>query len=135
MRRLLLFLGGSSWGGRLQLLVVVMILGSMAWIDFQIGRSPVTIGIALTSWLIGWLLKPVMVANPRRTSMTLNVVGFVVLAFYVLAWNQWWWKIRLAHYAREFVLWMDLSCGFWFISEMRLQNERTVEHFDYRETL
>lgn len=130
MRRLFLFLRAMRWGGRLQILVVVLILGLWAWIDFQIGRSAVTIGIVVTSWLIGWLLKPVMVANPRQTSSLLSFVGIVVLAFYVLAWKQWWWKILLAHYAREFVLWLDLSCQYWFLSELSLQRERQAEQFD-----
>lgn len=127
MRRLFLYLRGLSWGACLQLLVVAMILGRLAWIDFQIGRSSVTIGIALTSWLIGWLLKRVMVANPQRTSKTLNVVGFVVLAFYVLTWKQWWWRLRLAHYASEFVLWLDFSCGYWFVSELQLERQQILE--------
>ena len=92
MRRLFFFLGGLRWGARLQMLAVVLILGSWAWFDFQNGRSMVTIAIVMAAWLIGWLLKPVMVANPQRTSKTLNVVGFVILFMYVLAWKQWWWR-------------------------------------------
>ena len=82
-----------------------------------------TVGIFLVALLTGWLLKPLMTANPQRTAKILSAFGIVVFGFYVLARNEWWWRTRAAHFSREFVMWLDLSCAYWFISETQLRQQ------------
>ncbi len=133
MKRLSWFLGSLPWGSRLQILAVALILMWYAWFDFERGNSGVTIGIIAVTWLIGWLLKPIMTANPRLTYKIWSTFGVAFLLTFVLARAQWWWHTMLAHYAREFVMWLDLSCGYWFISELRLQPERQREMAIWRD--
>ena len=134
MKRLYLFLKALPLGSRLQILVVVLLIGYHAWIDFQHGYSAVTMGIFVVALLIGWLLKPLMTANPRRTAKVLSAFGIVVFGFYVLARHEWWWRTRAAHFSREFVMWLDLSCAYWFISETQLQQQSlTLTDVDARD--
>lgn len=124
MRRLFLFLGSLSWGSRLQTLAVVLILGWNAWFDYQRGNWPVTIGIICFAWLLGWLLKPLMMAYPIQATKIWGTLGIAYFLTFFLARNQWWWRLMITHYASEFYLWLDLSCGYWFVSEMCLQQQR-----------
>ena len=126
MKRLFLFFGSLPWGARLQIIAVSLILVWYAWFDFKNGNSPVTIGIVLVAWLIGWLLMPLMMAHQRTTFQIWSTFGVAFLMTYVLAQNQWWWHTMIAHYCREIVMWLDVSCGYWFISELRLQQERQL---------
>ena len=127
MRRLWLFLGSLPWGSRLMMLLMAIILVDYARYDFQAGNWPVTVGIILFAWLIGWLLKPVMIAHTRTTFKIWSSFGVVFLITFVLANKQWWWHTMLAHYAREFAMWLEFSCGYWFISEVQLQQQRQIE--------
>lgn len=127
MRRLLLFIGALRWGARLQMVAVVMMLGLYAWLDYQKGYWPVTIAVALTAWLIGWLLKPLMVAHPRRTTWIWNILGILVLIFILFAHRQRWWRLLITRFAKQFFLWLDVSCGYWFLSELQLQQRQAVE--------
>jgi hypothetical protein len=127
MKRLFLFLGGLPLGARLQILAVTLILGYQAWFDFQRGVWPVTIVIVALAWLIGWWLMPVMVAHPHVSQRVWGTFGIAFLVIYVLAHKQWWWRTMAAHFGRELAMWLDLSCGYWFISELRLQQERAAQ--------
>ena len=41
--------------------------------------------------------------------------------------NEWWWHNSwAAHFGRELAMWMDMSCGYWFISEVRLRQDRQL---------
>ena len=135
MKRLRLFLSALSPGARLQMLSVAIILGWWIWLDVKLGYWPIGIGIIPITWVIGWLMKPVMVANPRMTVAVLKTIRLTILLLYflifiletLLAWRQRWWHLLIAHFAREFFLWLDLSCEFWFLSELRLRQERQNE--------
>ena len=133
MKRLFLFLGALSWGARLQMLALALIVGFYAWIDFGKGFSHVTAGVVIFSWFIGWLMKPLMVSHAKTTFRIWSAFGIVVVVAYVLGRNQWWWGTALAHFAREFFMLLDLSCGYWFVSELRIQQEHQIERL-IRET-
>lgn len=127
MQRLYLFIETMPWGARLQTLVVAIILGWYAWIDIQFGIWPISLGIVLLTFLLAWLLKPVMMAHQRATFKIWGACGMAFLLTYVLAQKQQWWLTMYAHFGREFFMWLDLSCGYWFISEVRLQQMRAAE--------
>jgi len=127
MKRLFLFLGSLSWGERLHMLVLIITLWFYASYDIKKGNWPVTIGIIMVAWLIGWSLIPLMIAYPRQTYRIWNLWGIAFFVVYLLAHKQWWWRPMGAHYLRELYLWIDLSCGYWFISELRLQREKPNE--------
>jgi hypothetical protein len=121
MRRLSLFLGSMSFGQKLQLLIIVVLLANHAWFDFQIGKSEWTIGIIFAAFAFGWMLKPVMVMYPRMTYRIWGAFGILILAAYVFGNHIPLWRTLLGHFLRELLLWLDISCGYWFISEMRLR--------------
>ena len=135
MKRLRYFLGALSWGARLQMLSLAIILGFWIWLDFKLGYWKVGVGIILVTWLIGWLMKPVMIANPRLTVTVLKTIRVSILLLYflifilenILAKRQRWWHLLISHFGREFLLWLDLSCEYWFLSELGLQQERLNE--------
>jgi hypothetical protein len=127
MKRLFLFWGAVSWGARLQMVAVALILGWYAWLDFQMGNWPVTIGIIVVAFSIAHRLKPVMIANSEMTHKIWSTFGVAFITTYFLAHQQWWWRTLLAHYVREFVMWLDFSCGYWFISELQLQQRESLE--------
>jgi hypothetical protein len=124
MRRLSLFLGALSWGTRFQILMVTLFLAYQVWFDFQKGYLPVTVSIMLLTAFIGWLAMPLMVAYPRQTYRIWGSFGTVFLLFSILATGQRWWWTVAAHFGREIVMCQYLSCGYWFISELRLSQER-----------
>lgn len=124
MRRLSLYLGFLSWGSRLQMLAVLLILGYWVWLDVQRGIWPVSIAIILLAAFVGAILMPLMVAYPRQSFRIWSSFGIVYLVVYLVARDQWWWRTVLAHFCREFAMWLELSCGYWFVSELRLRQER-----------
>ena len=124
MRRLSLFLGALSWGTRFQILMVTLFLAYQVWFDFHKGYLPVTVSIMLLTAFIGWLAMPLMVAYPRQTYRIWGSFGTVFLLFSILATGQRWWWTVAAHFGREIVMCQYLSCGYWFISELRLSQER-----------
>ena len=123
MRRLSLYLGALSWGSRLQMLAILLILGYWMWLDIQLKIWPVTAAIVLFAWFLGWLLMPTMVAHPRAAHRIWGSFGIAYLIVYLLAHRQWWWRTVAAHFGRELVLWLEVSCGYWFVSELRLRQE------------
>jgi hypothetical protein len=127
MRRLSLYLGTLSWWSRLQVLVLLIILGFQAQVDIKHGIWPVTVFIVFVTVLIGWLLKPLMVAHPRTAYRIWSSFGIVFLITFLLCHKQWWWRTVAAHFGREFALWLELSCGYWFISELRLKQEQLTQ--------
>lgn len=124
MRRLSLFLGFLSWGSRLQLLAVLLILGYWMWMDVQRGIWPVSVAIILMALLAGRIFMPLMVAYPRQSFRIWGSFGMVYLVVYLFARDQWWWRTVLAHFCRQFAMWLELSCGYWFVSELRLRQEQ-----------
>ena len=133
MRRLDLFLGFLSWGSRLQMLAVLLILGFWIWLDIQRGIWPVSIAIILFAAFIGRILMPLMVAYPRQSFRIWGSFGIVYLVIYLVARDQWWWRTVLAHFCRQFFLWLELSCGYWFVSELRLRQEKLAERDSFEQ--
>lgn len=131
MKRLFLFLGALSWGARLQLLALILILVRDALIDFQMNRSQVTVSIILISWFIGWLVKPLMIARPKLTSRVGSAIGIVVFAFFLLTLGHRIWRLRIAHYGFELFLWLSLSCEYWFVSELKLREQQFSGEGDF----
>lgn len=123
MRRLSLYLGGLSWGSRLQLLALLLILGFWVWIDVNHGIWPVTIVIVLFAITLGRLMLPVMLSHPTMTHRLWSSFGFLYLIVYLSCQRQWWWRTVAAHFGREILLWLEVSCGYWFISELRLRQQ------------
>jgi hypothetical protein len=128
MRRLTLFFGLMSWWMRLQILVMILFLASQYRFDFRKGLLPVTVAIVVIAWLIGWLLMRLMIAHPRTSfkiwSSLAGLILFVLMTMYVQARGQRWWFTLGAHFGREIVIGLYLSCGYWFLSELRLQQDR-----------
>ncbi|WP_010583459.1 hypothetical protein [Schlesneria paludicola] len=124
MRRLSLVFGSLSLGAKLQTLAVALILAWYAWFDYRLGRWPVTVGIILFSVLVGWLLRPLMRAYPQRTSQVWRILSIAFVLTYMLAQGQWWWRLLIRHYLCEYFWWQVFSCGYWFISDLRLDQER-----------
>lgn len=124
MKRLSRFLTTLSWGPRLQILMVTLFLGYQIWFDYNKGYLPVTIAIILLTALIGWLLLPLMMARPRLTFKIWGSFGTVFLLLSMVASGQRWWWTVAAHFGRELIMCQYLSCGYWFISELRLAQER-----------
>ncbi|WP_373649974.1 hypothetical protein [Schlesneria sp. DSM 10557] len=124
MRRLKLFLTTVSWGTRLQLLMVVLYLSYQVWFDSRRGYLPVTFAIMLLTGLLGRLLLPLMMAYPRLTFRVWGSFGTVFLLLsYLVSGQRWWWTVA-AHFGREIVMCQYLSCGYWFVSQLRLAQER-----------
>ena len=124
MRRLSLVFGSLSLGAKLQTLGVALILIWYAWFDYQLGRFPVTLGIILFSGVIGWAVRPLMRAHPERTSRLWRVLSIAFVVLYAVAQGQWWWRLLIRHYLCEYFWWQVFSCGYWFISDLRLDQER-----------
>ena len=127
MRRLSLSLGALSWGPRLKILAVLLVVSFQAWIDIRHGIWPVTVAIVLLAWFLGWLLMPLMVAYPTPAYKIWNSTSFFFLIVYLLARDEWWWRTIAAHFGRELVMWLYLGCGYWFLSELRLRQENPVK--------
>lgn len=126
MRRLVLYVRGLSWGARLQLLALLTILGFWAWIDVGLGIWPVTVGIFLLALFLGWLLMPLMVSRPKLAFRVWSSFGIIYLVLYLACQRQWWWRTLAAHLGREMLLWLEITCGYWFVSELFLRQQRAM---------
>ena len=132
MRRFNLFLRSLSWGSRLQLLAIALILGYWIWLDYQRGIWPVSMVIIVFAWFLGWLVMPLMAAYPRQAFRIWGSFGIVYMVVFFVSRNQWWWRTVAAHFGRELALWLELSCGYWFISELKLREQRLAEDSSVR---
>ena len=128
MRRLILFFGLLSWWMRLQILVMILFMAFQIRFDIRKGIWPVAVAIIVISWLIGWLMMRLMIAYPRTAFKIWSVLGrvilFLLLTMYIQARGQRWWFTLGAHFGREIVIGLYLSCGYWFLSELRLLRDR-----------
>jgi|GEM_PF-4274368 len=127
MRRLSLFLGSLSWGSRLQLLASILILGTLCWVDYQRKLLHYTIAFILFAWFLGWILKLAMLSSARQIFRILSVISIAILLTYIAAPNLRWWRRPISRLVCEFLLVMDLSCRYWFLSELRLRQMKNSD--------
>ena len=124
---------------RLQILVMILFMGFQFRFDFLKGIWPVAVAIVFLTWLIGWLLMQLMMAYPRPAfqiwKSLAGVILFVFLTMYLQARGQRWWFTIGAHFGREIVVGLYLSCGYWFLSELRLQQDRSKKEIDREEDI
>lgn len=128
MKRLSLFFGLMSWWMRLQILVMILFMVFQFRFDVRKGIWPVAVAIVIATWLVGWLLMKLMIAYPRPAfkiwSSLAGLILFVLLTMYTQGRGQRWWFRLGAHFGREIVIGLYLSCGYWFLSELRLLQDR-----------
>lgn len=121
MRRLSLFLGSLSWGSRLQILASILILGILCWADYERKLLHYTISFILFAWFLGWVLKLSMLSSAQQIFRVLSVISIAIMMTYILAPKLRWWRTPLSRLVCEFLLVLDLSCRYWFLSELRLR--------------
>ena len=113
---------------RLQILVMILFMVFQFRFDVRKGIWPIAVAIVITTWLVGWLLMKLMIAYPRPAfkiwSSLAGLILFVLLTMYTQGRGQRWWFRLGAHFGREIVIGLYLSCGYWFLSELRLLQDR-----------
>ena len=130
MHRLSLLYRSFSVTTRLQLFCVLLLVGWYIWIDFEAGKWPVSIGIILISFALARLMLPLMMRFSQITQFVWSTIGFAFLVTHFVARHEPWWNTWLAHFIREFVIWLALWCAYWFISEIQLQGVIDVTRLD-----
>ncbi|MBS0201325.1 MAG: hypothetical protein JSS49_00390 [Planctomycetes bacterium] len=135
MRRLGYFLSGLPLGAKLQFLALGMILGlvfinrdlnpRMQWFGLPLWQ--ITVPLILGVFVLGRLLLPLMMWQPKRAQGLLRWLGMLVLGIGLLSMFQWWGRLLIVHVGLTTAMWLDASCWFWFISEIQ---KRTVAMSD-----
>lgn len=129
MSRIALFWGGLPLGSKLQHVALALILGSVfvtrdlnprfRWFGLPLWQ--ITAPLILLTIVIGWILLPLMMRNLRRTQRILSALGcFVLILGILLATQRWALRLMIVQVSMTTLLWLDLSCSFWFISELQL---------------
>lgn len=134
MRRLAYFWSGLSWSSRLQFLALAIFLGyRIAVIDLNprnkilgLALWQVTIPLILVAITTARVLLPAMMRNPGLSERLLQGLGLLVFAAWILAAFMGP-QIVLAYLAMTFVLWLDASCWFWFLSEIRMRQAVAID--------
>jgi hypothetical protein len=138
MRRLRYFWSGLPSTSKLQFFVLALILGS-AFISNDLNPKfkafgfklwQVTVPMICGTILMGRLLMPVMMWNPSRAERMLSGFGLLVFALWIYSSIQ---KAQVVgiYLSAIGALWLDASCWFWFISEIRLRDAAWQNQFEH----
>ncbi len=126
MRRPYLFWSGLPLASKLQFFAVGLILGYWLWIDFQFGLLKLALPIAFAMLAVSRLLLPLMMAHPERAQQVLNGFGLATFAVWLIGRDQMWGRLIVTHLGLTAAMWLDLGCWFWFVSEIKLREERLL---------
>ena len=128
------FWSGLSLAARLQYIALVLFLGTMFVIRdldprmrwFGLPLWQITGPLILLMLALGRILLPLMLRSPQRTQRFLSFFGLAVFVLGVVSANQRWGRLLIVYLTLTLALWLDVSCSFWFISEIqrRLQGLR-----------
>lgn len=127
MNRIRDFWSGLTLAQRLQCLVMGLILGTLFVFNdlnprnriLEIPLWQVTVPVILSAILLGRLLLPVMLWAPSRTQQLLSISGFMIFGLSLYAGMQGFGRIILVHLCYTLAMWLDVSCWFWFSSEIQ----------------
>jgi hypothetical protein len=135
MRRVLLFWNGLPTTSKLQFFALGLVLG-YAFVANDLnpanrffGRSlwQFTVPIIFGAFVLARLLLPVMMRFPVRAQQVLNGFGLVVFGVWMFSANQWWGRLILTYFGIIGGMWLDASCWFWFVSEMKQREAILLE--------
>ena len=138
MRRLGYFWRGLPLGSKLQFLAMALILGSV-FVTQDLRPRPrvfglllwqVTAPLIISAFVLGRLLLPLMLRHPERAQRILSWFGMTVFLVSLLSINQRWGRIVLTHLGLTFGMWLDVSCWFWFISEIQQRAAKLEQQLD-----
>jgi len=129
MRRFGYFWSGLPLGSKLQFVALGLILGSVFWNrDLNPARRwfgrplwQVTVPLILLMFVLGRLLLPLMLRSPLRTQRALYRFGMLVFVLGIYASTQRWGRLMITHVSLSLAMWLDVSCWFWFISEIQIR--------------
>lgn len=130
IRRLWMFWSGLSLGSKLQYIALGLILGAvftyrdlnprMRWFGLPLWQ--ITLPLILLTIVMGRLLLPLMLKHPTRTQRFLALFGWLVFGLGILISTQKWGRrLMLVQVGFTTLMWLDLSCWFWFLSEIQLR--------------
>jgi hypothetical protein len=136
MRRLLYFWTGMPLASKLQSFALAVILGYAfvandlnprnQLVGFKLWQ--ITAPMILLSILLGRILMPVMVRNPARTEKLLGGLGIIILVLWVFSAAQKP-RVILTYLGLTGGMWLEASCWFWFMSEIRLREAAFLNEF------
>lgn len=127
MRRLGDFWAGLSLGSKLQFLVLGLVLGSVFVAKDLNPRNhvlgvplwQVTVPLILGMFVLGRLLLPIMLSHPKRTQWLLFWFGMLVFIVGLIVATLPLRRLLITHLTLTSAMWLDVSCWFWFISEIQ----------------
>lgn len=131
MRRFSWFWSALPLGSKLQFFVLALILGyNFVQIDLnpvnRLFGSPLwvmTVPIIVAAIVTGRLLLPVMMAHPTRAQQGLHGFGLLIFGLWLFGRGQWWGQTVLVYLGFIGGMWLEASCSFWFVSEIRRRHE------------
>ena len=134
MQRLRYFWSALPLWSKLQYLVLAAFLAyTFVSIDlnprkqaFGLKLWQVTLPMICGTILLGRLLLPVMMWNPRRAEQALTGFGLLIFALWVFkrALNL---RLVITYLGLMGGLWLDASCWFWFLSEVRRREAELMD--------
>jgi hypothetical protein len=127
MRRLRDFWAGLSLGSKLQFIFLGLILGSVFVAKDMNPRNhvlgvplwQVTASLILGTFVLGRILLPIMLWHPKRTQWLLFWFGMLVFIVGLIVATLPLRRLLITHLTLTSAMWLDVSCWFWFISEIQ----------------
>lgn len=134
MRRLGYFWSGLPLTSKLQFLVMGIILGTLfATKDLNpknhvlgVPLWKITASMIFGTFVLGRILLPVMLWHPTRTQRVLSLCGIMVFGVGLLIATLPLRRLLITHLSITLALWLDVSCWFWFISEIQWRASRLM---------
>jgi hypothetical protein len=127
MRRLGYFWSGLPLFSKLQYLLLGLVMGTLfVRRDLHPGNQflglplwQITVPLIVATFILGRLLLPVMLLHPVRTQRVLYLFGISLFAAGLYFATRR--LVMITHLGTTCALWLDVSCWFWFISEIQLR--------------